>query len=65
MEMDLNERLTRVETKLDLLREDLAPRHADHERRIRWLERAVWMAAALGAVAGNVDRFITLLTTGA
>lgn len=37
----MQERLVRVETKLDILIADIAPRHSDHETRIRATETAV------------------------
>lgn len=43
------ERLVRIETKLDLA----TGNHADHELRIRRLERAVWVASGAAATVGG------------
>lgn len=42
-------RLTRIETKLEMW---LAS-HADHESRIRSLERKIWLAMGAAAVGGG------------
>lgn len=54
------ERLARMEAKLDALLEKLTVNDirvtadlADHETRIRKLERAVWTAAGAGLVGGS------------
>lgn len=44
------ERLVRIETKLDLANTS----SADHESRIRRLERSMWLAAGAAAAAGGV-----------
>ncbi len=59
----VTERLVRVETKIDLLLADIAPRHIDHETRIRLLETGhvtlttqvkTWLSfAAVGTTAGG------------
>jgi hypothetical protein len=62
---DVFERLVRIETKLDLSngadtdrRRFEDERHADHENRIRRLERSAWLlagaAAAVGAAGGSL-----------
>jgi len=43
------ERLVRIETKLDLANNN----HADHEARIRKLERTVWVASGAAATVGG------------
>lgn len=47
---DVAERLVRIEAKLDLWHTT----HADHEARLRRLERAVWIAAGLAMAGGGV-----------
>jgi uncharacterized membrane protein YoaK (UPF0700 family) len=42
-------RLTRIETKLELW----LTQHADHETRIRALERRMWIAMGAAAVGGG------------
>lgn len=49
-EPTVNERLVRIETKLD----QALAQHADHETRIRSLERAKWMAAGFAAAGGGI-----------
>lgn len=49
----LSERLTRLETKLDLVITRLVDGHGDHEVRIRRLERVVWVASGAAAAAGG------------
>ncbi len=49
----VTERLVRVETKIDLLLADIAPRHVDHENRIRKLEAKVYVAAGFAAASGG------------
>lgn len=44
------ERVTRIEVKLD----QALSRDADHETRIRRLERAFWVAAGVAAPAGGL-----------
>lgn len=46
-------RLVRVETKLDLLVQQLMPLQVDHETRLRKLERAVYLAAGAGIAGGG------------
>lgn len=58
----LNERLAKLETKLDLLLERLGPQHADHETRLRSLEQKVWTLAGLAASPGVVAFFAWLAT---
>lgn len=64
--MVLSERLTRLETKLDLVITRLVDGHGDHEIRIRRLERVVWVAsggaAALGGGVGAL--LMSLLNNG-
>lgn len=63
------ERLIRIETKLDVVREDQTDQehrlralevdnapggHADHETRIRRLERSMWLIAGAAAAGGGV-----------
>lgn len=43
------ERLVRIETKLDIA----ITNYADHELRIRKLERAMWIAVGLAALGGG------------
>jgi hypothetical protein len=45
-----HDRIVEIHT---LLREHVAPKVADHESRIRRLERAVWLAAGVAAAAGS------------
>lgn len=40
-----NERLARIETKLDLVVTSLTEKQADHEKRLRGLERRQWASA--------------------
>ena len=48
--------LTRIETKLDTV----LTGHEDHEKRIRSLERAVWIAAGgAGTVSAIVTNFLS------
>lgn len=42
--------VARIEVKLD----QALAQHADHETRIRRLERALWMAAGAGLAGGGV-----------
>lgn len=53
-DLALFERLVRIEAKLD----HNSGTHADHETRLRKLERSIWIAtgfaAALGGVAGQL-----------
>lgn len=42
--------LVEIKTKLDLL----LPQHADHETRLRALERTKWLAVGAAAAAGGV-----------
>lgn len=51
-----NERLVRIEVKLD----QALTNHTDHETRIRKLERAVWAASGFAAAGGGIVG--TLLT---
>lgn len=68
-EAAMQDRLVRVETKLDILIADLGPRHLDHESRLRALERdmamlktkvAFW-SAGLGTAAGVVTTLVVNL----
>jgi hypothetical protein len=69
MEVAVNERLVRVETKLDVLLSDLGPRHTDHETRIRALTsdlavlktKVAVVAGGFGTVAGVVTSIIAHL----
>ncbi|WP_053203788.1 hypothetical protein [Jiangella muralis] len=45
-----HDRIVEIHT---LLRENLVPKVADHESRIRRLEKAVWLAAGLAAAGGS------------
>ncbi len=57
----VGERLVRIETKLD---QALAT-HADHEARIRRLERVVWGAASAAATGGaGIAAFLTKIFGG-
>jgi hypothetical protein len=49
-ELALFERLVRIEAKLD----SNSGTHADHETRIRKLERAVWLATGFAAAGGGL-----------
>lgn len=40
-------------TEMNSLLERTSESKEDHERRIRFLERAVWVAAAIGALGGT------------
>jgi hypothetical protein len=56
-----NERLVRIEVKLD----QALIQHGDHETRIRRLERALWMAAGFAATAGGgVGALLTTVLGG-
>lgn len=56
-----NERLVRIETKLD----SFIAGHSDHETRIRALERAKWTAAGFAAAGGGaVGTLLTQLMGG-
>jgi hypothetical protein len=44
------ERLARLEAKLDILISSVAARNADHENRIRNLERRQWFVAGAAAI---------------
>jgi hypothetical protein len=60
-EPTVGERLARIETKLD---QALAS-HADHENRIRRLERALWMVGGFAAAGGgSLGALLTHLTGG-
>lgn len=48
-EASILERLARIETKLDVWHTT----HADHETRIRSLERKIWLAMGAAAVGGG------------
>lgn len=55
------ERLVRIETKLDIANDSNSARvkleddrHADHEQRLRRLERSWWMLAGAAAAGGGV-----------
>lgn len=57
-EVALAERLARIEVKLDTV----LSKHDDHERRIRWLERAIWVAVGLAAsLGGGIGAVVTKL----
>lgn len=49
-EREVLDRLTRIETKLDVAN----GRVDDHETRLRKLERAVWLAAGFATAGGGV-----------
>jgi hypothetical protein len=59
------DRLARVETKLDLLVEQIAPQRLDHEARIRTLEQRAWMLAGFAAAPGVVALLGNVLGGGA
>lgn len=69
MDVASSERLVRVETKLDMLSGAKASEHADmardiadHEARIRSLEKAHWRSAGLaGGVAGLISGAAVLI----
>nr|WTB30875.1 hypothetical protein OG781_16525 [Streptomyces sp. NBC_00830] len=55
----LHDAVSRVETKLDGLRDNYAEVTkdvADHETRLRALERARWPLPTIGVLAGGPDR---------
>lgn len=55
------ERLVRIETKLDMM----VPTNADHEARIRSLEKYKWLlVGAAGALGGGVSTLLDLLSGG-
>lgn len=57
----VGERLARIETKLD----QALANHADHESRIRRLERALWMVGGLASAGGgSLGALLTHLTGG-
>lgn len=62
----LSDGLTRVETKLDGIGQgltDLGKDVADHETRLRTLERMQWTAAGVAACAGaGISYLVTMLT---
>lgn len=68
-EVQVQERLVRVETKLDVLLADLGPRHTDHETRIRVLTndlavlktKVALVSGAFGTAAGVVTSLIAQL----
>lgn len=47
---EMRERVARIEVKVD----QALIQNADHETRIRRLERALWMAAGFAAAAGGL-----------
>jgi hypothetical protein len=57
---DLRVTLARVEGKLDVA----LTSSADHEERLRKLERAAWMAVGLATAAGGATGAISALLTG-
>lgn len=59
------DRLARVETKLDLLVDQIAPQRLDHEARIRTLEQRMWMLAGFAAAPGVVALLSNVLGGGA
>lgn len=64
MSMETTEtRLTRIETKLDIVIEHNAHLSLDHEARIRGLERRFWIAIgfALASLAANAGQLATYL----
>ncbi|MCE7008726.1 hypothetical protein LWC34_38835 [Kibdelosporangium philippinense] len=62
----VTDRLTRIETKLDLALTQHREELNDHETRIRKLERALWIAAGFAATAGGgVGAVISQIMGGA
>ncbi len=57
---EVRDRLVRIETKLDRALAD----QADHEQRIRKVERVVWIAAGVAAAAGAAGGSVAGLITG-
>jgi hypothetical protein len=62
---DQIERFVRLETKLDLLLQQIMPKQDDHEARIRKLERMVWLAAGSALAGGGAAGAIASQITGA
>lgn len=59
----MQDRLVRVETKLDLLIAELHPRHSDHEARIRALEVALSdVKVRVALVAGGTGTVASVIT---
>ena len=52
------ERLVRIETKLDILVESTEKRGADHETRLRALEKVKWIIIGGSAVTGGAAGLI-------
>ncbi|MHA6626874.1 hypothetical protein ACU61A_15675 [Pseudonocardia sichuanensis] len=58
-------RLVRIETKFDLLMQQVMPQQADHETRIRQLERTVWTASGIAtALGGAIGALVSFLMGG-
>jgi len=60
----LNDTLTNIQISIAEIKTMLSSQQAakeDHENRIRKVERLVWIAAGLGAAAGNADTVIKLI----
>lgn len=65
LELDIRDRLTRIETKLDWNASTMLAmdgRITDHESRLRMLERRMWTtagaAAVFGAIGGTIAGFV-------
>jgi hypothetical protein len=64
-ELAMIERLVSVETKLDLLREEIGPRMKDHEDRIRRMEAKLWMFTGASLLGGGILGTFAAHLTGA
>jgi hypothetical protein len=64
---DVEARLIRIETKLDLTITSGDKLSSDHESRLRAVERKFWIAIgmALASLSANAGQFVTYLGGGA
>lgn len=49
---DLQKDVTNLDAKFEEMKKAVEDRHTDHEHRLRSLEKKVWLAAGIAAVAG-------------
>lgn len=63
---DVETRLIRIETKLDLTITSADKLSSDHENRLRAVERKFWIAIgmALASLSANAGQFVTTLGGG-
>lgn len=63
MEESVESRLTRIETKLDVVIDTHKTLSADHENRLRGLERKFWIAIgfAVASLSANAGQLVTYL----